>query len=212
MTYAELKQYIQDYLENSETTFVSYLDKMIHLAEEDIYRQVQLKDLKATATGSLSASTRSLTLPSDFLAPYYFRLTTSGSEDTLLQKDVNFIYEVYPADSTEGAPRFYAIEDDDNIIFGPVPDAAYTYELHYYYKPASLTAGGDSGTTWLSTNGEQALLFGCLIQGYIFMKGDQDVMNHYKEQYAQAIANLKLISEGRADKDTYRKPNNRIPV
>ena len=33
----------------------------------------------------------------------------------------------------------------------PTPDANYTFELHYKYRPASLTAGSDSGTTWLST-------------------------------------------------------------
>ena len=203
---------IQDYLENADTDFVAYINQFIKLAEEDIYRRVQLKDLRKTDSGALVASTSTYTIPTDLLAPYAFRVTTSGSESYILQKDVEFLREVYPATTTEGLPRFYAFFDDTTFWLAPTPDAAYTVELDYYYKPTSLSAGADGGTTWLSTNGEQALLFGTLLQGYIFMKGDQDVVEMYQAQYEQAIAALKVIAEGRSEKDTYRTDNKRLPV
>ena len=40
---------------------------------------------------------------------------------------------------------------ENNFILAPTPDSAYTIELHYFYRPTSLTAGADGGTTWLST-------------------------------------------------------------
>jgi hypothetical protein len=207
-----LTQTVQDYLENDETSFVSYIDQFIKLAEEDIYRQVQMKDLRKTSTSlSTTGSQKTGTIPTDFLAPYYFSITSSGSESVLLQKDPSFIEEVFSG-AAEGLPRYYGIEDDATFVFGPTPDAAYTTELHYYYKPASLADGAGDGTTWLSTNAEQALLFGTLVQGYIYMKGDQDVIAHYKEKYTDAVAALKIIMEGRAAKDTNRRPNPRLPA
>ena len=35
-----------------------------------------------------------------------------------------------------------------------------------------MTAGAGSGETWLSQNAELTLLYGCLIEAYVYMKGD----------------------------------------
>jgi hypothetical protein len=50
--------------------------------------------------------------------------------------------------------------------------ANYTFELHYFYRPASLTAAGDSGQTWISENAPIALLYACLTEAAIFLKMD----------------------------------------
>ena len=75
-------------------------------------------------------------------------------------KDVNFIQEAYDASSSTAKPRFYAQFDSENFILGPTPNSNYAIELHYYYRPTSITAGADSGTTWISTNAPFALLYG----------------------------------------------------
>lgn len=204
---------VKQYLENEETTFVAQIDQFIKLAEEDIYRQVQIKDLRKNFTSAFTPSDPNLSLPSDYLSPYSFAVIDGvGAYSYLLQKDVPFIREAYPDPTSTGTPRYYAQFDDAVLIVGPTPASALSVELYYFYRPTSLADGGDSGTTWLSINAEQALLFGTLVQGYIFMKGDQDVIDKYKEQYVQALASLKLILEGRADKDTRRRPNRRIEV
>ena len=102
-------------------------------------------------------------MPSDYLASFSLQITTSGSEDILLQKDVNFLQEAFPTSASTGVPRFYAVFDVNNFILAPTPNSNYAVELHYYYKPTSLTAGADSGTTWISTNAPFALLYGSLV-------------------------------------------------
>ena len=87
----------------------------------------------------------------------------------LLQKDVNYLREYTPAASTTGLPKYYARFDENNFILAPTPDTAYTIELHYFYRPTSLTAGADGGTTWLSTNAPYALLYGSLSGGLYFL-------------------------------------------
>ena len=88
---------------------------------------------------------------------------------------------------------------------GPTPDQAYTVELHYYYRPASITAGASSGHTWLSTNAPNALLYGSLVEAYTYMKGEQDMMQLYEQRFMQEIQRLKDLAEARENSDAYRR-------
>ena len=76
--------------------------------------------------------------------------------------------------------------------------------MHYFYRPASLTAGADSATTWLSINAEIALLYGSLIEAYTFMKGEPDVIKNYTDLYLQYMERLKDLGEARENTDGYR--------
>ena len=65
-TYAELKQAIQDYTENDETTFVSNLPIFIRQAEERILKNVQLNLFRKNVSGTMTASNKYLAAPTDF--------------------------------------------------------------------------------------------------------------------------------------------------
>ena len=142
-----------------------------------------------------------LSLPTDYLASFSLQITTSGSEDFLLQKDVNFLQEAFNASTSTGVPRFYAQFDINNFIVAPTPNSNYAVELHYYYRPASLTAGADSGTTWLSTNAPFALLFGSLVDAYLFMKGEPDLIQQYEKRFMDQLTRLKDYGEARENED-----------
>ena len=157
-TFAELKTAIQDYTDNTETAFVSHLSDFIKAAEERIFKNVDLEIFRKNVTTALTSSDKFLTIPSDYLASFSLQITTAGSESFLLQKDVNFIQEAYDGSTSTAKTRFYAQFDANNFIVGPTPNSNYAIELHYYYRPTSLTAGADSATTWLSTNAPFALL------------------------------------------------------
>ena len=144
-------------------------------------------------------------MPSDYLASFSLQITTSGSEDILLQKDVNFLQEAFPTSASTGVPRFYAVFDVNNFILAPTPNSNYALELHYYYRPASITAGADSGTTWLSTNAPFALLYGSLIEAYYYMKGEPDVIAQYEKNYVFYLQRLKDLAEARENEDAYRQ-------
>jgi len=122
----------------------------------------------------------------------------------LMFKDVNFIQSFNPNVSTTGEPRYYAQFDITHFIIAPTPDAAYTVELHYFYRPTSLTAGADSGTTWLSTNASVALLYGSLIEAYTFMKGEADLVQNYTQRFTEAMSRVKNFGESQEVTDAYR--------
>ena len=144
-------------------------------------------------------------MPTDYLASFSLRVTTTGSEKFLLQKDVNYLQTYTPASTTTGLPRYYARFDADNFIVAPTPDSSYNVELHYYYKPASLTAGADSGTTWLSTNAPFALLYASIFEAYNYMKGEADMLKLYSDRYVEQLQRLKDLGEARENTDAYRR-------
>jgi len=204
-TYAQLKQAIQDYTENDETTFVTNLPVFIRAAEERILKNIQLTLFRKNVSASFTASNEYLASPTDFLAPFSLSYTDAeGDKEFLLFKDVNFIQDYNPDATDTGAPRYYAVFDINNFIIAPTPDSNYSVELHYYYRPASLTTGADSGTTWLSENATMAMLYGSLIEAYTFMKGEQDLVTNYNQRFVEALTGMKMLGEAKETTDEYR--------
>jgi len=212
-TYTQLKQAIQDYTENDEATFVSNLDVFIRLAEERILKSVQLNLFQKNVSGTMTSGNKFLTCPTDFLAPMSLSFTNgAGNEVFLLFKDLDYVQTYTPDPATTGAPIYYAQFDVDNFLLGPTPDASYTTVLHYLYRPTSLTnlsLGQD--TTWLSENAEIALLYGSLIEAYVFMKGEQDVLAAYNARFGEALSRLKNFGEALEVSDGYRTGQIRRP-
>ena len=204
-TYAELKTAIQDFTENTETSFVSNLPVFIRTAEERILKLVDLENFRFNQTANMSAGNKFLGAPSNFLASFSLSISVNSSRQFLLQKDVNFLQEYWPDSSERSVPEFYALFDDSNFLIAPTPDANYDAELHYYYRPTSLTAGAAGGTTWLSVNAPNALLYASLTEAYIYMKGEQDVLALYEQRFQEWLMRLKNLAEGRENNEAYRK-------
>jgi hypothetical protein len=210
MTYSELVDLVKDYLEVDETTFNANIDTFIKLAEEDICRKVAVPAARKSSTANLTINDRYLALPTDFLAPYELMVNTTGTTWVhLIRKDVSYMREAYPSTASTGIPKYYSMFDDDTLILGPTPGSAYGMELHYYGMPDSVV---DTSPSWLSTNAENALLYGTVLMGYVYLKGSADMIGMYKEAYDQAVNNLSTLVEGMQKKDEYRHGSRRIPA
>ena len=227
MTYDELYAAIQSYTENqfpetylADGTAVStktQIDTFIKQAEQRIYNTVQFPSLRKNVTGTTTTNNKYLSLPQDFLAVYSLAVVdpVEGYE-YLLNKDVNFIRQAYPRPTDTAIPKYYAlfgpttsddpapvITDELSAILGPTPDAAYTVELHYYYYPESIVDAVD-GRTWLGDNFDSVLLYGSLVEAYVFMKGEADVAAAYEAKYKEALALAKRLGDGMERQDAYR--------
>ena len=208
MNYTELKTNIEDICENSFTD--DQLAMFTQQAEQKIYNTVQIPALRKNVTGTLTASNKYLSTPSDFLWSYSLAVVdASGVYHFLLNKDVNFMREAYPKPTDTGLPKHYAYFDDNTFIVGPTPDAGYTSELHYGYYPQSIVT---AGTTWLGEEFDSALLNGALIEAIRFMKGEPDIVAMYEKMYLQSITLLKSLGDGKLREDAYRSGQFRIPV
>ena len=204
-TYDGLKQAIQDYTENDETSFVANLPVFIQQTEERILKNVQLSLFRKNVSGTMTSGKKYLTCPSDFLAPLSLSFVDSDSDNQFLEfKDPDFIQTFNPDSTVTGNPRYYAVYDIDNFIIGPTPNGSYTVELNYFYRPTSLTAGSGSGTTWLSENATLAMLYGSLVEAYVYMKGEPDMMASYDKRFIEAMTGLKAFGEAKEVTDQYR--------
>ena len=207
-TFDSLKQAIQDYTENSETTFVTNLPIFIRAAEERILKNVQLNLFMRNQVGQMAASNQYLGAPSDFLAPFSVSIFNSAAgsdaKEYLEFKDLSFIETFHPDYTVQGKPRYYAQFDVGNFILAPTPDVAYDVEVQYLYRPASLTSGAGTDTSWLSENAELSLLYGALVEAYIFMKGEPDMMAMYDKRFAESLQGLKMLGEAKETTQDYR--------
>jgi len=203
-TLATLKTAIQDYLECTETTFVTNLPTFIKESESRIFKLVELPKQRKNVQGTLTTNNRFLATPTDFYAPFSVAIISSNTYTYLDYKHPSFIKEFAPSTATRGQPRYYSLFDDTAFEVGPVPDADYTVEVHYLHKPTSLTAGAESGTTFLSTDYPDALLYGSLAEAAVFLKETPDVIATFESRFKEAIARIKTIAEGRETRDEYR--------
>lgn len=231
MNYTELYNTIQSYTENqfpdvylasgSTVSATTQINTFITQAEQRIYNSVQFPSLRKNQYSPITANNKYVSLPNDFLSTYSLALitgVTGGNLDTgtfeyLLNKDVNFIRQAYPTPNDTGTPKYYAlfgptiissaISNELSIILGPTPDATYYVELHYYYYPESITTVA-SGQTWLGDNFDSVLLYGSLVEAYIFMKGEVDIITMYETKYKEALALAQRLGDGLERSDAYR--------
>ena len=214
LTLSELKTLIQNYVENDETVFVNTLDDIIKNAEERIFELVQFDYFRKNVQGFLTAGSRFLTAPDDFELSFSLAVIQSNGDYSFLDKKHTSFMQEYAPDPTDttarGLPLYYGDFDKDlhtglkesTIIVAPVPDQSYEVELHYLYKPNSLVT--DTTGTWMSEHARNALLYGCLVEAYTFMKGEQDVVQNYNNLYLQYMERLKDLGEARENTDGYR--------
>jgi hypothetical protein len=239
VTYSELVTAIQTYTENNfpsttlaDSTVVSsttQINRFITQAEQRIYNTVQFPSIRKNQYSSITANNKYVSLPNDFLSVYSLALVTgatgspvnldTGTFEYLLNKDVNFIRQAYPTPNSTGEPKYYAlfgptvngvtITNELSLILGPTPDASYYVELHYYYYPESITT---ALTTWLGDNFDTVLLYGSLVEAYLYMKGEADVMGFYELKYKEALALAKRLGDGLERGDAYRDGQTKIKV
>ena len=227
MDYNTLFSQVQTYTENifpdtylangSTVSYTTQINTFIQQAEARIYNTVQIPSLRKNVTGNCSSTTVYLGCPNDYLSTYSMAVIgADGAYTYLLNKDVNFIRESYPDPTATGLPRYYALfgsrlNDPNELAFmlGPKPDANYGVELHYFYYPESIVT---AGTSWLGDNYSPALLYGSVLEAYVYMKGEADVMLAYKAKYDEAMQQLNRLGTGLERGDAYRDGQAKIKV
>ena len=239
MTYAELVIAIQDTCVNNSTQFNAHINDFIITTEDRVFQAISgpLFWKRTDGTDFTVNGTREYRLPSGVLDVLSVRAAVSnpgiGSSMTadttkfILRKDVEFLKEAYPgpdAGTGSGEPKYYAVtsasvhpsalsssaEPVMSIMFGPVPNSNYKFEIEYMSKLStdSITSGSTVaaplGTqTWLSLAFPDVLLWGSVVQAYTFMKGEQDVMAMYEKQFNEGLLLLKNTVESKQTGDTF---------
>ena len=209
MNYTSLKANVEEICEQTFTADQHAL--FTQQAEQKIFNYVDLPAMRTSDDGPLVATNKVYTLPTDHLYTYSISVITSSTSTFLLNKDVNFIREAYPVNTSAkyGLPKFYAQFSETQIELAPTPDQNYEIEHVYARYPTSIVTAGSS---FLGTNYDTALLNGTLLEAIRFQKGEADMIALYDKHYLQAITLLKQAGDGKLRQDMYRSGQTKTAV
>jgi hypothetical protein len=187
-SYANLKTSIAAWLAQSNITASdAIVDDFLDIAEAETYRRLRVRAMESTATLSTVAAQDYVALPTDYLA--LRGVYRDGSPQYSMQyytpEQLNSV-----ANSTR-APNAFSLRGDNMLFAGPA-DGVYDIKIHYYAKPAALSASNT--TNWLTANYPQLLLWGALKAAAIYVSDDA-LLQKYTALHDRAIAELQQADD-----------------
>ena len=221
-----LKTQIRSYTEtDSNVLSDSVLENIILNAQYRIFRDVPIDADRKQQTGNLVVGQETINAPAGAvfiraLQVYDSTSATTGANVFLEKKDISYLQEYIPSTESakRGQPKYYAMfggatgESDTTsgrIMFAPVPDATYSFRVHYNAPPALLE---NDGTNYISMNFPNGLLYCCLSEAYGFLKGPIDMLTLYENKYKQEVQKFANEQVGRRRRDDYTDGAVRIPI
>ena len=98
-------------------------------------------------------------------------------------------------------PKYYGNWDETYWVVAPSPDTDYKITLAYNKEPTSLVT--DTGGTYLSNKYQDLLLYGALANTYGYLKGPQDMLQYYQQQFQNALTTYATEQIGYRRRDEY---------
>ena len=199
---------VRGYTEVSDTVLSdSILATITKNTENQILRAVPTDQNAHYATSNLVVNNRYVTIPSDLRSINYVQLTDANGKQTFLeQRDPSFMAEYYstPEAADVSIPKYYGNWDELYWVVAPSPDTSYKITLAYNKEPVSLTDATVSGTgTYLSNKYQDLILYGALANAYGYLKGPQDMLQYYQQQFQNALTTYATEQIGYRRRDEY---------
>ena len=186
MTYTELSDKLQAWLEDDDAEFVGSIDDVINLGEMRLWRDLDLAIFKSDDTTPTVMSAETLTKPTGDLelvtwqSLYY---DNAGERIWLELRSVDFVRDHQVIGAT-APPKYYAEQTELLWLLSPIPDAVYTVNARGITRLTRLSVGNP--TTWLSLHQDDMLFKVCLAEAEGFLKAD-DRVDVWTAQYAAAL-------------------------
>ena len=235
-TYTTLKQAILDYTEVDSNVFTTtILDGFIMAAENRINLDLPMDSDRVQDEAQFATDFNSITMPTKALFVRGIKVfnstaNTTGPGQWLEKRDQTFISEYVDeltgteggaaAQDVTGLPKYYSMfggattgastATSGAIYIAPTPDANYKYIIHYNAVPGGLednTAG-----TYISNYFPQGLLYSCLTEAFMFLKGPTDMLTLYENRYKTELQKFAAMQVGRRRRDDYTDGTIRIPI
>lgn len=182
--YSELKTAVANWLARSDLTseivdFITLTESRLAYGDDTPGLETPpLRTLDQEASTTLSTTSASVTLPTDFLEERKIWISQGGDDYPLDVWTPESQIELLGREGTS-RPTTYSVEGDGTnnyLRLYPSPDATYSLNLLYYKKYTSFSA--DADTNWVLTNAPQVYLFSALIEGFTFTRSDQQAQKY----------------------------------
>ena len=184
-TLAALKTSIKDFLEDQGTDFSGSLDDLIKLAEDKCITDLDLDIFDATGSVTLSTSTQTATIPTDFIkirSMFY----TSGTTRTFMEpRTYEYLVDYWPNTATTGTSLYWAPYTTTTVYVAPPPSSTLTATARGIKRPNSVVT--DTTGSWLSLYCGSLLQKACLVVAEQFNIVDERIPM-WKAEYAEDLA------------------------
>lgn len=165
----------RDDLDSIAPTFIQQTERYLN-------SKLRIREMVTEATQAVSGSDSDFALPADFLEMIEIAPQGKAPMEYTSSRVLRGKYLDY-----SGTPTIYTIVGE-KLRFGPVADAAYTFDFDYYAKIPALT---DANTTNILTDNSYGdlYLYGCLMFGKAYVK-DQSQVGFYRDMFVSQVDEL----------------------
>jgi len=235
-SYSDLTNDIRNYTEVDANVFTAaVINGFLRNAEHRINLDCPMDSDRFQDQGQFATDFNSITMPTGLLfvrgiQVYDSTTATTGEGVWLERRDQTFISEyIGELTGTEGAsagqdttglPKYYSMfggattgastATSGAIYVAPTPDKNYQYIIHYNVMPTGLET--NTGGTYVSNYFPQGLLYACLVEAFMFLKGPTDMLTLYENRYKTELQKFAAMQIGRRRRDDYTDGTIRIPI
>ncbi len=176
-TYATLIADVIANMEENSAEFQAALPTIVTRAQNYLQRRIDPINIIRFVEVSVSASTRTLQLPTDVLVLKSVQVCTSTGWTNLIQQTNEYLTAYWP-DWTSCAPtKYYAAKDGLQIFLAPTPPADSLAHLEYIPKVTILSSAAPAN--WFSQNAEAALFNASMLYANLWAK-NQSAADRWK--------------------------------
>jgi hypothetical protein len=201
MNYASFVTYVSTMMGEQDPgnpDFVAILPNMIDYAEGRCYRDLDMIGARITDTSALtSPNTREMPIPETIVVVEGINIIdTTGVRVQLVPTSREFLNFSYPNSTGSGMPRYFGMVDNQKIILGPWPDAAYQFEISGVGTPQPLSANNTQ--TLLTSYVPDLFLAAAMIYASAYQKNfgaqsdDPQTAQSWEAQYQALIQSAKI--------------------
>ena len=235
-TYSELTTDIRNYTEVDSNVFTAaVINRFIENAEHRINLDCPMDSDRIQAEAQFATDFNTITMPAGLLfvrgiEVYESTANTNGQGIWLEKRDQTFMSEYVgnltgtaggaAAQDVTGLPKYYSMfggattgattATSGAVYIAPTPNANYKYIIHYNAVPGGLE--DNTGGTYISNYFPQGLLYACLTEAFMFLKGPTDMLTLYENRYKTELQKFAAMQLGRRRRDDYTDGTIRIPI
>ena len=235
-SYSDLTTDIRNYTEVDSNVFTAaVINGFLRNAEHRINLDCPMDSDRLQAEAQFATDFNSITMPTGLLfvrgiEVYDSTANTNGQGQWLERRDQTFISEYVgnltgtsggaTGQDVTGLPKYYSMfggattgtstATSGAIYIAPTPNANYKYIIHYNAMPTGLET--NTGGTYISNYFPQGLLYACLAEAFLFLKGPTDMLTLYENRYKTELQKFAAMQIGRRRRDDYTDGTIRIPI
>ncbi len=235
-SYSDLTTDIRNWTEvDANVLTAAVINGFLRNAEHRINLDCPMDSDRAQAEAQFAQGFNSITVPTKTLFVRGVQVFNSTSAVTdqgfwLERRDQTFITEYVGEDTgpsggstgqdVKGLPKYYSMyggattgantATSGAIYIAPTPDQNYKYIIHYNVVPGGLE--DNTGGTYISNYFPQGLLYACLVEAFMFLKGPTDMLTLYENRYKTELQKFAAMQIGRRRRDDYTDGTLRIPI